>query len=335
MISARALGAMPRFIRAEAGARGLARAFVTAGLPHGIEHEDARYITQRSLMAFLNEGARLVGDERLGIELARHLTPDDYGVFGAYLLSAPTLRDGLERSHGALRWHSTRDEIAIDRQGELVRYSYRFASAGAFGYENIAYCAAGVLVNLMRGYLGPGWCPKRIELDVPSARSMARAQDAFGCEVRPGGDQVAVFVPGHLLATPLARSRPGPTVTLADVERSRAGGAPRRLSKIVCELVRVRLLESSVSLDVIAEQLALGTRTLQRQLEQEGLQFRDLVNGVRIERAQQLLMERDLSITRIAAELGYSAPTHFTRAFRRETGQSPQRYRLVAAGSHP
>lgn len=333
MINARALGAIPRFVRAEAGARGLARAHAVSGLPQGIETADARYITQRALMAFIDESARLVGDERLGIKLAQYMTPLDYGVFGTYLLSAPSLGDALERSRGSLRWHSADDYIAIVRQGEFVRYSYRFASAGEFGYENTAYCVAGVLVSLIRGYLGPTWRPARVELDITSTRNMTRVVDSFGCEVRPGSHEVAVLIPEGLLTAEPVKAQPEPAVTLADVERARARRAPSRLSEIVGELVQTGLLDSSVSLDKVAAELELGPRTLQRRLETEGLQFRDILNRARIDRARTLLAERDLSITRIAAELGYSAPTHFTRAFQRETGLSPSRFRGNIAGS--
>lgn len=333
MINARAMGAIPRFIRAEAGARGLARACAVSGLPQGVEKEDARYITQRALMSFIDESARLVGDERLGIKLAQHMTPDDYGVFGTYLLTAPTLLDALERSRRALRWHSTHDEVAIAREGEFVRYSYHFARAGAFGYENTAYCVAGVLVSMIRAYLGANWRPARIELDIPRTRNMNRVVDSFGCDVHPGSRQIAVLIPEHELSTPPVKARSEPAVTLADVERARTRCAPARLSEAVGEVVHLGLLGSSVSLDKVAEELQLGTRTLQRRLEQEGLHFRDIVNRTRVERARALLAERGLSITRIATELGYSAPTHFTRAFQRETGLSPRRYRRAIARS--
>ena len=36
-------------------------------------------------------------------------------------------------------------------------------SAGTQAYENVAYCAAGVLLNLIRTYLGADWRPERIE----------------------------------------------------------------------------------------------------------------------------------------------------------------------------
>lgn len=54
---------------------------------------------------------------------------------------------------------------------------------------------------------------------------------------------------------------------------------------------------------------------------------------MRLDHARALLEEEDLSITQIAGELGYSAPTHFALAFYRQTGLSPRRYRELIAGS--
>lgn len=330
MISARVLGPMPAFLRSEAGIKGLNRATEAAGLPHGIEHEDDRFITQRSLMVFLDECARLVGDERVGLEFAPHLTPAGYGVYGRYILSGPTLLDALRRSRRALRWHSSRDELTVEKSGPLVRFGYRFGSAGAHTYENVAYCAAGVLLNLIRTYLGADWRPERIDLDVPSARAETRAQDVFGCQVRFGADRIGIFIRPETLGVRAPR-RAFASTTLADLHRSRARRAPDGVSEVARELVRIQLMDSTVDLEATAGRLGLGPRTLQRQLADQGLQFRDLVNQVRIERARELLAERDLSVTDVAAELGYSAPAHFARAFRRETGLSPRHYRRSRA----
>ena len=47
----------------------------------------------------------------------------------------------------------------------------------------------------------------------------------------------------------------------------------------------------------------------------------------RIERAKQLLAKRELPITAIALEVGFSETSTFTAAFHRLTGQTPSRYR--------
>jgi AraC family transcriptional regulator len=47
----------------------------------------------------------------------------------------------------------------------------------------------------------------------------------------------------------------------------------------------------------------------------------------RIERAKQLLTNRELSVTKIALDVGFSETSTFTAAFHRLTGQPPSRYR--------
>jgi AraC family transcriptional regulator len=47
----------------------------------------------------------------------------------------------------------------------------------------------------------------------------------------------------------------------------------------------------------------------------------------RIERAKQLLTNRELSVMAIALDVGFSDTSTFTAAFHRLTGQTPSRYR--------
>ena len=47
----------------------------------------------------------------------------------------------------------------------------------------------------------------------------------------------------------------------------------------------------------------------------------------RIERAKQLLANRELTVTTIALDVGFSETSTFTAAFHKLTGQTPTRYR--------
>ena len=70
-------------------------------------------------------------------------------------------------------------------------------------------------------------------------------------------------------------------------------------------------------------------RTLQRELNRAGSDFRSLARAVRIGRAAELLRHTNGSITRVSAELGYSSRAHFARAFRRVTGSGQREFRLT------
>ncbi len=77
----------------------------------------------------------------------------------------------------------------------------------------------------------------------------------------------------------------------------------------------------------IAEVSGIAPRTLQRRLAEEGTSFFELLDSWRFETALRLLELPGKSVGEIAEETGYRDPAHFTRAFRRWTGQTPAAYR--------
>ena len=72
---------------------------------------------------------------------------------------------------------------------------------------------------------------------------------------------------------------------------------------------------------------AMGPRTLQRRLREEGASFASLQDSVRHQRALELLGRDELDLESISEELGFSDRRSFTRAFRRWTGMTPSRMR--------
>ncbi len=52
----------------------------------------------------------------------------------------------------------------------------------------------------------------------------------------------------------------------------------------------------------------------------------------RVEAAKNMLRYTDLTVAEIAEDLAFSNPSHFQRAFKRETGQTPNQYRRFEVG---
>jgi len=97
--------------------------------------------------------------------------------------------------------------------------------------------------------------------------------------------------------------------------------------------VRQKLLGElglGATLNDMACELALSTRSLRRKLEQEGASYRDLVEEERRQLALQLLNTTTMKIEELAAHLGYTDAGSFVRAFRRWQGCSPSAYREKA-----
>ncbi len=89
------------------------------------------------------------------------------------------------------------------------------------------------------------------------------------------------------------------------------------------------------TLEEISQRLNMSTRTLRRKLEEEGTNFKALLEEAKRRDAIQLLDDRNLEIQRVATLLGYQDPANFTRAFRQWTGQTPSQYRETRKTSGP
>ena len=78
---------------------------------------------------------------------------------------------------------------------------------------------------------------------------------------------------------------------------------------------------------LIARELNLSLRSLQRKLAQSGTSFSEVLNQVRNEMACHYLKSPRHQVITIAYLLGFSDPSNFSRAFKRWNGESPYHYR--------
>ncbi len=69
--------------------------------------------------------------------------------------------------------------------------------------------------------------------------------------------------------------------------------------------------------------------------EYTGQTFYQYLQQIRINYAQMLLSNSDLSITDIAYQSGFVSSTAFTRAFRKNTGYPPSEFRMLNEDQHP
>lgn len=96
----------------------------------------------------------------------------------------------------------------------------------------------------------------------------------------------------------------------------------------------LELLPSGQSgIAAVAHRLSVSKRTLQRRLEQEGGNYRNLVNAVREELARHYLTQTELSAGEIGFLLGFEDPNSFFRAFHDWTGNTPDALRKPAVAT--
>ncbi|TRC97961.1 AraC family transcriptional regulator [Mesorhizobium sp. WSM4303] len=115
--------------------------------------------------------------------------------------------------------------------------------------------------------------------------------------------------------------------------RQRLADLDRTASMV--ERVRSALLEAlpagDVSMRSVGKRLGVGTRTLQRRLQEEGTSFQLTLDAVRSSLAEHYLGKTMMSSAEIALLLGFEDANSFIRAFRGWTGTTPLAVRRSAS----
>ena len=97
----------------------------------------------------------------------------------------------------------------------------------------------------------------------------------------------------------------------------------------VREAIHAELRGGDPSLDHVAKRLGMSNRTLQRRVKDEGFTYAEVLDEIRTSVARVYLNQEGISICEAGYLLGFAEQSSFSRAFKRWTGSTPQRYRAL------
>lgn len=111
------------------------------------------------------------------------------------------------------------------------------------------------------------------------------------------------------------------------VERLRPGGNPTQLTIAVTDYIKHHLSEP-IRADALARGLFISRPHLSSKFRKEtGMTLTDFILQEKVNEAKQLLRYSDKSATAISSYLAFSSLGHFSRVFKKYTGQTPGEYR--------
>lgn len=164
----------------------------------------------------------------------------------------------------------------------------------------------------------------------PAPEYYASLLEELPVPVRYAQAEYALRVPRALMEAPLRLADPNAAAMAREACEREWQARNTNRDEVLTSRVRTVLMASKdrlPTLDEVADTLHVSTRTLKRRLQEEGRNFRALMDHVLCERATQMLQEEGLSVSEVAFRLGYNDVSNFSRAFRRWTGQSPSDFR--------
>lgn len=284
-------------------------------------------VALRQFEALLRAAEQASGRVDLGFEVGRRLNPTSHDILGFALLTSSTFGHFLRLAVNYQRLIQPVFALSLQRRARRVDLVYR--PAVALSHRSMCVLEEAIVVSnhcAFHATLGERLLPYDVWLSIERPphvqryRELSQARFHFGDNV-PG---VRISLDAALLDTPLAMANP--RAMLAAEERCKALLRQTQTRRRWSEWCRMMLRESEDSrptLDQLAGFMNISARTLARYLDAEDTSFRDLSLQVRTQRARDLLLKGDLSVTQIAYRLGYTDVASFVRSFRAQTGRTP------------
>jgi AraC-like DNA-binding protein len=251
-----------------------------------------------------------------------------YGEFGSRIYFAPNLLAAMRAFCINAVAEYSRADFYIERHNKLTWFCRGPIDGTPEQREQIELIIVQMMVNTIRLAAGPDWQPSELHLQITDPVCI-RDNPLFRNTHATFGSPTTRMGVGHMQCTvALNSSQPGEMLWKSNMERLPSIEAG--LSQSLRLLLQPHAGAHMPDIEAVAGISNLSVRTLQRQLQDEGQSFATITNDVRFEAASNLLHNSNMSVSEICAELSYSDPAHFTRAFRRWSGMSPTQYRAAA-----
>jgi len=302
--------------------------FKRAGLkPERLGDANARYsvAAMQKLWALAIEAS---GEDSFAYNVGRQWRPTTFHALGYSWLASATLAGGLKQIARYSRVVNNGVSVSFQHSGSCGELSIHIQYHKFIIHQGAHDAALAALMKMLRMLMGESYSPMEIHC------FYARPATAIHFE--------------HDVRCPILYDMPDNKVLFdnADLHR-RLASANSELQKInedllleklhqldrACMVTRVTLAinkelpTGEVYEKDIAASLGVSLRTMQRELAQQQQSFKQLLDAIRQQLAEQYLANSQLSLNEITYLLGFANQANFTRAFKRWQGMPPSSYR--------
>jgi AraC-like DNA-binding protein len=321
---------------ARAGGLDPVRMLLHAGLSANVEREPDLMIPVERVGQLLQASAVQSGNESFGLCMAESRRLSNLGAVGLVIRDQPTLRDSLEL---LMRYQVLLNgslSLLLEEQAGLVvlREEVRAGRPQQPTRQRIEL-ALGVMLRLMRQFLGNDWQPRRVFFEHPAPRDGSVHHRVFGHGVEFGADFNGIVctktdLDAHNPSADPAMARYAEKLLDASVQPQRP-----TLLEDVRRAVLLLLPSGRCTIEQVAAHLGVACRTVQRGLAEQAQTFSLMVNETRKELAARHVNESDRPLTEVALLLGFSAPSAFSRWHQAQFGCSAKESRTARIGAQP
>jgi AraC-like DNA-binding protein len=315
-----------------ATARGVALSTLAlaAGLPANALSPLPETLAAADYVRLFDVAAQLANDPHFGLHVGESVKLGTYTVYGLILLSCHDFGQVFQQTlrYEGLAHDLGRSDLQVTNGIAQYQWHSHFPDASRHLAESV-FAGIRVFGNWLAGAPLP---PVPISFTHAAPEDCSEYQRIFGNAVVFNAPINNASFDAALLSWPV----PNADVGMYPVLQQHAEGLLREKMRaqadggIVAQVratIIANLTQDRAKLTLIAQDLNLTQRTLQRKLSEAGSNFQQVLDNTRHELAKDYLSQRQLNLADIAFLLGYQEQSAFNHAFKGWFGISPGSYR--------
>ncbi|KAA3610450.1 MAG: AraC family transcriptional regulator [Calditrichaeota bacterium] len=303
------------------------------GIDNDVLQKSENYIPCSVHGKLLELVVQKTGLSHFPIECGRNFEPGNLNILGYLISNAPNMR-------AAYNFGARFDQIV----GDGMKFSFEETEEYIINYVDVTapelepykrYCAEACtaqVATLKRQVIGKDINPVKVHFQHSEPKNLQPYLDFFKCDVMFDQERNCIFFPVSIMDEPISHANPDLFIMFQKYAEDTLENIGTR--NLITQAVSKTLIEllptNNATLEIVANRMAVGIRTLQRQLKLEGNTFNEVLKKVRKEMAERQLQNSTIPISEISYLLGFSEPSIFHRSFKKWTGQTPGDFRQRA-----
>ncbi|MDH0739514.1 helix-turn-helix domain-containing protein [Achromobacter spanius] len=292
--------------------------FQRLGISPNIFQNPDIWLPRTSCFRISNEMANVAQDPYAGAHVGQLTELRSLGVWGDLVMDSVNIAQACARAATHAEMLHQGGKVDIVTEGRSTRLIHHFT--GRLDEDPRQFILGSLAVLRKIPLMAGSASAIRVHLTATRARGDDALEACLGPNIVTGADYNMIEFDRDLLDRPLR--------TLKD-DASKITTALQSTIDTAGLLIERLSDQDKAKLASISREIGMSARTLQRRLKRSGVDFDALHDETRRCEALRLIALRKYSATEIAYMVGYSDPAHFTRAFKRWTGQAPSRFRAA------
>ncbi len=299
----------------------------SVGLSLNDLQNDDQMIPVESFIRVLDLAADTLGCSDFGLRLAQYQDWSVLGDMGALVSNGGSLENLSLMIQRYFSLHSQGEYWDYRREDDytyITRHEKFHQISHACQHQELSF---GVLIRLLQDLIGRQSIGVRLEFSHKPISDLHVYKSYFPMDIRFSQECNRMIFDNRQLNVSNNDSKRNDQSQIEVELASLLEANPLDIEYQVRTVLIQTMASQQHSIDHVSEHLKMNRRTLQRKLKAKGLDYKTLLNDVRMSTACWYLESSDLDITVLSEMLGYSDVSAFSHAFKKSLGCSARQWR--------